>query len=369
MSMNVSLSNRRSQVEGTHGAEGAQQAAATSAAPANRATRAAEPSVIIGQGISQQARRLEQAAGTPQHCTTGSQLQMRPDEATIESYRRALAQGRSPAAPPAPPALPTASNQQLWSALVRNLPADHPLRAAMSQVSWQDSNRPPISDFCHRVIIPGIAHLLPEGHARGIAEHVMNFIYPDYTAGSVSHHAGEHVAHEAIEHAVHDYMQHHGLLEGARGATRATVLQIASKLTLALHFVDSMIMLGREASRLARGEVIPTQAIVDAQRTQETQRARTQFDDGVRSAVHGTVDCARMATDRCYSQGVEAGARYRQQHGETFAAQARHNEAMTVARQRNLSSPNADVRMLTAGPERNPGDVRSDAINRALLAE
>jgi hypothetical protein len=265
--------------------------------------------------------------------------------------------------------LPSASNAQLWDGVVRNLPANHPLRAALSQVSWQDSNRPPISDFVHQVAIPAIANLLPEGHARALAEHVMNFLYPDFTGGTISHHAAEHVTHEAIEEAVHHYLEHHGLLEGAAGATRLTVMQVVSKLTLALHLFDSVIMTGRELSRLARGEVIPSQAIVDAQRAQEVQRARTQFDDGVRAAVYGNVDCARMATDRCYSQGVAAGTRYRQQHGEAFAAQARHNEAITVARQRNLSSVNADVRPLTAGPERNPGDAQSDAINRALLAE
>lgn len=370
MSMNVSLSNRRSQVEDTHGAQSTQQTTPTTGTTGvSRPTQHAQPSVVVGQGPSEQSRRLEQAAGTSRQCAVAPQLSMRADEGTIETYRRSLAQGRTPAAPPPPPPLPTASNAQLWNGLVRSLPANHPLRAALSQVSWQDSNRPPISDFVHRVMIPSIAHLLPEGHARALAEHVMNFLYPDFTGGTVAHHAGEHVTHEAIEEAVHHYLEHHGLLEGAAGATRNTIMQVVSKFTMGLHLLDSVIMTGRELSRLARGEVIPTQAIVDAQRTQEVHRARTQFDDGVRAAVHGNVDCARMATDRCYSQGVDAGSRYRQQHGEAFAAQARHNEAITVARQRNLSSVNADVRMLTAGPERSPADAQSDAINRALLAE
>ncbi len=381
MSMNISLSNRRSlDTRNADGATSAAPAAGPTAGTSASSSRPEQPSVTVDQGPSQQSRRLAQAAGPTRQCSTTPAPSMRADEATIETYRRALAQGRTPAAPPAPPALPSANNAQVFNALVRSLPSSHPLRAALSQVSWQDSNRPPISDFMHHVLMPRLTQLLPEGAARAVAEHVLNFLYPDFTQGTAGHHGAEHFAHatleEAVTHAVEHFAHHAATSRGLVGheaaslvGNRVLIAQVVSNLTLALHVIDSTIMTGRELARLARGEVIPTQAIVDAQRTQEASRARTQFDEGVRAAVHGTVDCSRMASDRVYAQGVEAGAQFRRQHGEAFAAQARHNEAMIVARQRNLASVAADVRPLTAGPERNPGDAQSDAINRALLAQ
>jgi hypothetical protein len=72
--------------------------------------------------------------------------------------------------------------------------------------------------------------------------------------------------------------------------------------------------------------------------------------------------------DRIYAMGVEAGAQYRRQHGEAFDAMARHNEAMTVARQRNLRSPNEDVRPLMQ-LERRPGEAERIALERAVLEE
>lgn len=358
MTMNVSL-NRRSTVDSSHEAhaEGAQRATAQPAVQrSGTAATTRENLVTPGAAPSTQATRLQQASGSRQ-CTTTPALSTRASEGQIEEYRVALSAGRTPAAPPAPPPMPTIRGQQAFQALLRNLPADHPLRAALGQVAWQDSNRPPISDFIHHTLV----HLLPEGVARDIAHHVAGMLYPDFTSGSAGGHAAHHLTQETIVHAIA-----HALKEAGREVAQHVVEGAAQYLGIALQMADSAIIMAREASRLARGERIPTAAIVDAQQAQEITRARTQFDDGARAALHGDVDCNRLSRDRVYAQGVEAGTQYRRQHGETYAARARHDEAMTIAQQRSLRSPTADMRMLRAGEALNPGDVQSAAIDRAL---
>ena len=199
MTMNVSL-NRRSTVDSLHEAhaEGAQRANAQPAVQrAGTAATTRETLVMPGAAPSMQSTRLQQASGARQ-CPTTPSLSMHASEGQIDEYRRTLAAGRTPAAPPAPPPLPTIEGRQAFQALVRNLPADHPLRAALSQVAWQDSNRPPISDLLHHTLV----HCFPEGVARSIAHHVASALYPDFTSGSAGGHAAHHLTQETIAHAI-----------------------------------------------------------------------------------------------------------------------------------------------------------------------
>lgn len=361
MTMNVNLSNRRG-VGATEEAGSAQPAQTQQPTNANRPGPRAEPSVIVDRGPSEQARRLDRISGQGQ-CSAPRASTARASEAQIEDYRRALSQGRTPAAPPAPPALPTISPQQIVTTVAANLPANHPLRAALSQVAWQDSNRPPITDWINRSVIPLIEGQVGASTARHIAAEIARIAFPDYTGGGVGHHAAVHAGRDGFEHTIAHMLEHHGHMRGATATTAA------NHINTAIMVIDSAIMTGRELVNLARGQYTPTAAIVDAQRAQEINNARVGFDDGVRAAVHGGADCARMANDRVYAMGVDAGARYRREHGAAFDATSRHNEAMTVARQRNLSSVNADVRPLTAGPERGPGDIVNDALTRAVVEE
>jgi hypothetical protein len=369
MTMNVSLSNRRSTIESTGGARDvAPSVAPAQAERAQRAQGHAEPAVIVDRGPSPEQRRLDRVSG--QTCPASPTVNRRASEEQIEAYRRALSQGRTPPAPPAPPPLPTVTAQQVVTTLARSLPADHPLRVAMSQVAWQDSNRPPITDWIHRTLIPLIGGGVDAGVVRRVAAFLVREMFPDATGGSVGHHGVAHLSREGIEHALTHAIEHatHGMANEARQALLHRLPIIVNHLSTAVHVLDSAIMTGRELSRVFQGEVIPTAAIVDAQRTQEINRARESFDAGVGAAVGGSIDCARMSRDRIYAMGVEAGAQYRRQHGEALDAMSRHSEAMTVARQRNLRSPTEDVRPLMQAEQR-PGEAARIALERAVLED
>lgn len=295
------------------------------------------PDVISDGGSSNAQTRLrsmQQRASVSVSATAGGSQQANGFEAMVRDYRTQMLAGRTPAAPSAPP-LPHMSGRQI----IGMVGVDHPDfgRALREAEHAAHANAPldPVHWVFER-LTEGAAHRMGWNH--------------EVTAALTE--LGGHALIEVAETLAE--------ATGFEGAAHLT--GIAAQVALGVAVADAEFVLAQEIINAGTGQAPPSRAVLESMAREipgraaawlrdQTVRAETSYNAGVRRAAQGLAPETSRLNDAAYMLGANLGRTYRQNHGDAYSRVIQHNRAMEQARR--------DIAAMPHGAAASPAAVTS----------